>query len=154
MSGSASKAFDRERLTRAAFPRSYFSNSVDGPAGHGFAGQPAKCEVAHTSPPIIPYKNPATWNQEGTHGTQTSYRRDCSCNGADHSNGHDGHAAVTDFRSSTFAVVLRRSTSFFRCGCLSHLLIYGGLALRPLVRPSYAPIPEFVSGEETGGAKS
>ena len=74
-------------------------------------GQPAKCEVAHTSPPIIPYKNPATWNQEGTHGTKTSYRRDCSCNGADHPNGHDV-GRVADLPASTFAFVLGRSTSF------------------------------------------
>src|SRR5262249_42306538 len=44
-------------------------------------------------------------------GTKT---RDCSCNGVDHPDDHAvGHAElVTDFRSSTFAFVLRRSTSF------------------------------------------
>src|SRR5262249_32988139 len=74
---------------------------------------PAKCEVAHTSPPIIPYKNPATWNQEGTHGTKTSYRWDCSCNGADHPNGHDV-GRVADLPASTSAFVLGRSTAFCR----------------------------------------
>jgi hypothetical protein len=50
--------------------------------------------------------------QEGTHGTKT---RDCSCNGVDHPNGHGvGHAElVTDFRSSTFAFVLRRVDQLF-----------------------------------------
>src|SRR5262249_3522884 len=75
-----------------------------------FLDKTAKCEVAHTSPPIIPYKNPATWNQEGTHGTETSYRRDCSCNGADHPNGHDV-GRMADLPASTFAFVLGRSTS-------------------------------------------
>src|SRR5262249_15959967 len=45
-----------------------------------------------------------------------SYRRDCcSCNGVDHPNGHGvGHAElVTDFRSSTFAFVLRRVDQLF-----------------------------------------
>src|SRR5215469_1760352 len=53
--------------------------------------------------------------QEGTHGTKTSYDRDCSCNGVDHPNGHGvGHAdLVTDFRSPTSTFVLRRSISFF-----------------------------------------
>src|SRR6516164_7924226 len=86
--------------------------SAMGSFGHlAFFGQPAKCEAAHTSPPIIPYKNPATWNQEGTHGTKTSYRRDCSCNGGDHPNGHDV-GRVADLPASTFAFVLGRSTSF------------------------------------------
>src|SRR5262249_25355398 len=67
------------------------------------------------------------WRQEGTHGTKTSYRRDCSCNGADHPNGHDVcHADVTDFRSSTFAFVLSlqspttglRNESFDGSDCL------------------------------------
>ena len=47
--------------------------------------------------------------------TRPSYRRDCSCNGVDHPNGHGvGHAdLVTDFRSSASTFVLRRSISFF-----------------------------------------
>src|SRR5262245_39309532 len=81
--------------------------------GHAvFFGQPAKCEVAHTSSPISPLKvrdgDTYLTRQEGAHGIKTSYRRDCSCTDADHPNGHDvGHAEhVTDFRSSTFAFVL------------------------------------------------
>src|SRR5262249_19501394 len=76
-----------------------------------FFGQPAKCEVAHTYLRLFPIKIQQPGNQEGTHGTKTSYRRrDCSCNGVDHPNGHGvGHAElVTDFRSSTFAFVLGR----------------------------------------------
>jgi hypothetical protein len=79
--------------------------------GHlAFFGQPPKCDVAHTSLRLFPIKIRQPGNQEGTHGTKTSYRRrDCSCNGVDHPNGHGvGHAElVTDFRSSTFAFVLR-----------------------------------------------
>src|SRR5215471_4731817 len=81
-----------------------------------FFGQPAKCEVAHTSLRLFPTKIRQPGNQEGTHGTKTSYRRrDCSCNGVDHPNGHGvGHAElVTDFRSSTFAFVLRQSDQLF-----------------------------------------
>src|SRR5215471_4121202 len=77
-----------------------------------FFGQPAKCEVAHTSLRLFPTKIRQPGNQEGTHGTKTSHRRrDCSCNGVDHPNGHGiGHAElVTDFRSSTSTFVLRRS---------------------------------------------
>src|SRR5262245_22716426 len=74
-----------------------------------------KCDAAHTSFALAPLKSgmaTSIWRQEeGTHGTQTSYRRDCSCNAVDHPNGHGvGHAElVTDFRSSTFAFVLRQS---------------------------------------------
>ena len=82
-----------------------------------FFGQPTKCDAAHTSLRLFPTKIRQPGNQEGTHGTKTSYRRrDCSCNGVDHPNGHGvGHAElVTDFRSSTFAFVLdcRRPASF------------------------------------------
>jgi len=75
-------------------------------------GGQRKCEVAHTSPPIIPHKNPAAWNQEGTHGTKGRYRRDCSCDGVDHPDGHDV-GRVPDFPSSAFACVLRRSRPAF-----------------------------------------
>src|SRR5262249_43121287 len=82
-----------------------------------FFGQPTKCDAAHTSLRLFPTKIRQPGNQEGTHGTKTSYRRrDFSCNGVDHPNGHGvGHAElVTDFRSSTFAFVLdcRRPASF------------------------------------------
>src|SRR5262245_44491910 len=61
------------------------------------------------------------WRQEGTHGTKTRTRariclRDGSCGSGDHPSDHDaqfGRAElVTDLPSSTFAFVLRRSTSF------------------------------------------
>src|SRR5262249_34910978 len=48
-------------------------------------------------------------DDEASHGTKTSYRRDCcSCNGVDHPNGHGvGHAVlVTDLPSSTLAFLL------------------------------------------------
>src|SRR5262245_22419650 len=60
------------------------------------------------------------WRQEGTHGTKTRTRariclRDGSCGSGDHPSDHDaqfGRAElVTDVPSSTFAFVLRRSTS-------------------------------------------
>src|SRR5262249_19296238 len=60
---------------------------------------------------LFPIKIRQPGNQEGTHGTKTSYRRDCSCNGADHPNGHDV-GRVADLPPSTFAFVLGRSTSF------------------------------------------
>src|SRR6516162_2779179 len=56
-----------------------------------------------------------------THGTETKtsdriYRRDGSCDSVDHPGGHDvgGGCAelVSDLPPSTFAFVLRRSTSF------------------------------------------
>jgi len=38
---------------------------------------------------LFPIKIRQPGNQEGTHGTKTSYRRqDCSCNGVDHPNGY------------------------------------------------------------------
>src|SRR5262249_14738590 len=74
-----------------------------------FFGQRAKCDAAHTSLRLFPIKIRQPGNQEGTHGTKTSYRRDCSCNGVDHPNGHGVGQLVTDFRSSTFAFVLRHS---------------------------------------------
>src|SRR5215475_4598338 len=94
--------------------------------GHvAFFGQPPKCEVAHTSLPIRPSRSglaPSIWRQEGTHGTKTrtsSARiclRDSSCGGGDHPSDHDAQFGcaelVTDSPSSTFAFVLRRSTSF------------------------------------------
>jgi hypothetical protein len=98
--------------------------------GHlAFFGQPPKCEVAHTSFRLAPPKSDLATSilarQEGTHGTKTSYRRDCSCNDADHPNGHDvGHAEhVTDFRSSTFAFVLTRYPNQARedFKCFAHL---------------------------------
>src|SRR5215475_2224471 len=78
----------------------------------------SKCEAVHTSPPIIPYKNPANLEtRRGTDGTKSSYRHDCSYNGADHPNGHNvGRAElVTDFRSPTFAFVLRAPTCASMC---------------------------------------
>src|SRR5215813_9781878 len=43
--------------------------------GHvAFFGQPAKCEIAHTSFRLAPLKSGMTtsiWRQEGTHGTKT-----------------------------------------------------------------------------------
>ena len=62
------------------------------------------------------------WRQEGTHGTETktSYARMClrdsSCDGSDHPSDHNARFGcaklVTDLPSSTYASVLRRSTSF------------------------------------------
>src|SRR5215831_12483301 len=88
---------------------------MKGDAGHvAFFGQPPKCEVAHTSPPIIPYKNPTTWKPGGDTWHQNQLPSP-GCNGVDHPNGHGaGHAElVTDFRSSTFAFVLRRVDQLF-----------------------------------------
>src|SRR5262249_23920196 len=104
-------------------PRPQIIVSAMGSFGHlAFFGQPAKCEVAHTSLRLFPTKIRQPGNQEGTHGTKTTYRRrDCSCNGVDHPNGHGGgHAElVTAFRSSTFAFVLRRVDQLFAAnsGC-------------------------------------
>jgi hypothetical protein len=77
-----------------------------------FLDNPAKCEVAHTSPlRLFPIKIQQRKTRRGTHGIETSYGRDC-CNGADHPNGV-GHAElVTDLPSSTFAFVLRLPISF------------------------------------------
>src|SRR6516165_4398258 len=90
-----------------------------------FFGQPAKCEVAHTSFRLAPLKSgmaTSIWRQEGTHGTKTrsSYARIClrdsSCDGGDHPSDHDARFGfaelVTDLPSSTSAFVLRRSTNF------------------------------------------
>src|SRR5258707_11822956 len=71
-------------------------------------------EVAHTSPPIPPLRSPAS-NQEGNHGTSTTYSRmylrDDFCGSGDHPSDHDAQFGcaelVTDLPSSTFAFVLR-----------------------------------------------
>src|SRR6516164_7913757 len=85
---------------------------------------PAKCEVAHTSFPFSPSKvqhRDIYLAPGGVHGTETKtshriYRRDGSCDSVDHPGGHDvgGGCAelVSDLPPSTFAFVLRRSTSF------------------------------------------
>jgi len=75
-----------------------------------FLGQPAKCEVAHTSPPrLAPSKS--DW-ELARRDTETKTSEVCICRraGVDHSSGYDvgfGSAGrATDLPSSTFACVL------------------------------------------------
>src|SRR6516164_9748381 len=81
--------------------------------------QPAKCEVAHTSPPLARGTRTGTGTTRllepgGVHGTKTSEFRICHRDGVDRPRGHDvgdGFADhVTDLPPSASAFVLRRST--------------------------------------------
>jgi hypothetical protein len=73
--------------------------------------------------------------QEGTHGTKTSYRRDCSCNGADHPNGHDvgggcaGVANLSDLPASISALVLSDMRDHALLFCLLGLVLTATIIL-------------------------
>src|SRR5215471_15018850 len=60
------------------------ANSM-GSFGSHFLDNRRMCEVAHTSPQIIPYKIRQIWSQEGTHlaPKTNTQRRDGSCNGVE-----------------------------------------------------------------------
>ena len=85
-----------------------------------FFGQPARCDVAHTSLPIRPSKvrhSDIYLAPGGVHGTETktSWAHICRRNGVDRPRGHDVGVGcadhVSDLPPSAFAFVLRPSAS-------------------------------------------